>query len=253
MFQNYEYSFSIDGKSWIFVPTAASRAFGDKLQSRVLKRWTPPGYFFHFQPGGHVAAARVHLGSSLFVRLDLRRFYDSVTRTKIHRALCLCRFPHAFALKAACESTVSKSGKGRPYSLPFGFIQSPVLASLALATSYLGTALAATYHDGLALSVYMDDILVSGDNSATLAAAREKLEAAAARSGFEFHHGKSIGPAAALEVFNLALCHRNLEVSAARMADFETAILKADPATVAGILGYVGTVNAAQRDLLAAL
>lgn len=219
----------------------------------MLKRWRPPCYFFHFQPGGHVAATRVHLSSSLFVRLDLRRFYDTVTRTKIHRALCLCRFPRAFALKAACESTVSRSGKGKPYSLPFGFTQSPALASLALATSYLGTALAAIYHDGLAVSVYMDDVLVSGDDAAALASAREKLEVAAGRSGFEFHPAKSIGPVAALEVFNLALCHRNLEVSAARMADFEAAILKADPATVAGILGYVGTVNANQHGLLAAL
>ncbi len=163
------------------------------------------------------------------------------------------RFSHAFALKAACESTVSKSGKGTPYSLPFGFIQSPVLASLSLAMSYLGTALAATHHGSLALSVYMDDILISGDDASALSAVRSKLEAAAARSGFEFHPRKSVGPASALEVFNLTLSHLNLEVSATRLAEFEAAVLAGDPATVAGILGYVGTVNTDQRALLAGL
>jgi len=64
---------------------------------------------------------------------------------------------------------------------------------------------------------------------------------------------KSVGPAAALEVFNLALGHASLEVTAARLADFETAILAGHPATVAGILGYVGTVSGTQRSLLAAL
>ncbi|HEY3848559.1 MAG TPA: reverse transcriptase domain-containing protein [Acetobacteraceae bacterium] len=253
MLYNFEYSFPIEGKRRVFVPTLESRAFGETLCRRVLRRWTPPDYFFHFQRGGHVAATRVHLGSHLFVRLDLRRFYDSVTRTKVHRALCLCRFRHHFAWDAACQSTVRKSGRGAPFSLPFGFVQSPVLASLALGVSSLGTALAQTHHGGLALSVYMDDILISGHDAKALSAARSRLETAAAQSGFEFHPLKSFGPASALEVFNLALGHESLEVTASRLADFKTAILEGDPATVAGILGYVGTVNRAQRGLLAGL
>ncbi|GAN77860.1 reverse transcriptase [Acidisphaera rubrifaciens HS-AP3] len=113
--------------------------------------------------------------------------------------------------------------------------------------SYLGTALASLHHDHTSVSIYMDDILVSGDDVATLSAARLRLEAAAERSGFEFHPLKSVGPAPAVEVFNLDLCHHRLKVSPSRIADFEAAIVKGDPATVAGILGYVGTVNSEQR------
>ena len=223
-----------------------------KLQRRILGRWKPPDYFFQFRPGGHVAAARAHLGNSLFVRLDLKRFYDSVTRSKIHRALRFCAFSQRYAWESACQSTVSKSAGGS-YSLPFGFVQSPILASLALAHSGLCTALADARTSGLSLSVYVDDILLSAEGAPALAHARTTLEAAALVSGFEFHPGKSIGPSSALEVFNFELSHDSLSVCASRLADFESAIRAGDPATVAGILGYVGTANEAQREALTAL
>ncbi len=251
MLHNYEHSFTINGRQ-IFVPTAASRTFGVKLQRRILGRWTPPDHYFQFKPGGHVAAARAHLGNHLFVRLDLKRFYDSVTRSKIHRALRFCAFSQRYAWESACQSTVSK-GAGEPYSLPFGFVQSPILASLALAHSAVGAALADARASGLSVSVYVDDILLSAASAPALAHARTTLEAAALASRFEFHPGKSIGPSSALEVFNLELSHDSLSVCASRLADFEAAIRSGDPASVAGILGYVSTVNEAQRDSLAAV
>jgi hypothetical protein len=252
MLRNFEYSFSINGGRRIFLPTLQCRNFGERLHARVLRRWTPPDYFFHFQSGGHVAAAREHVCSRLFVLLDLQHFYGSITRTKIHRALRICGFKHKFAWEAACESTVSLTGSGGPFVLPFGFIQSPVLASLVLSVSHLGRALAAIHHGTLRVSVYMDDIIISGDNVPALEVAKSDLEKAARQSGFVFNPLKTFGPDAHLDVFNLSLSHNCLEVSSTRLADFATALRNSGAATTSGILGYVGSVNVAQYSTLAA-
>lgn len=254
-FDNYDHKFLVDGTRLIFVPTPAARMAGRKLQKQVLRRWTPPVYFYHFSEGGHVAAAKAHLKSHLFARLDIAKFFDHITRGRVHRALRRIGFKHGFAWDAACESTVSKSTTKKSYSLPFGFVQSPVLASLALATSALGAALAELHHGGMSLSVYMDDMLLSGDDGSALRMARCKLEAATEISRFEFNTLKSAGPECEIDVFNLVLSHDRLRVSPERFARFASAI--ADPtgdiAIIDGILGYVGTVNANQRLLLASV
>ena len=61
MLENYAYKFTDGSGRLIFVPTTDARKFGERLHRRILKqRWTPPGYFYHFNDGGHVAAARAH-------------------------------------------------------------------------------------------------------------------------------------------------------------------------------------------------
>jgi hypothetical protein len=147
---------------------------------------------------------------------------------------------------------VNKSDTIKSLSLPFGFVQSPILASVALSASALGLALAKLHGKGMRLSVFMDDILLSGDDTSTLAVARHDLEGAAIVSHFSFNRLKSSGPCAGLEVFNLSLSHGRLAVSATRLAEFEAALEVADAATADGILGYVGTVNSHQRAVLAA-
>jgi hypothetical protein len=251
LFENYDHRFIDDGGRLIFVPMVAARKFGMQLHKRILNRWAPPEYFCHFSEGGHVAAAKAHLPSRLFVRLDLARFFDSISRGRVHRSLRRIGFKHGFAWEAACQSTVSKGRKGAPYTLPFGFVQSPVLASLALTTSALGAALSGLHSGEVRLSVYMDDFILSGDDRSELAAARSSLEAAADVSGFHFNALKSAGPSAALEVFNLNLSHGDIAVTATRFAAFETALEVATAEEADGILGYVGTVNADQRSLLA--
>jgi hypothetical protein len=163
MLNNYKYSFTEGSGRLIFVPTLSSRSLGRKLHRDILRRWSPPDYFYHFKEGGHVAAARVHLTSGIFVRLDLHRFYDSITRSKVHRALRDIKFRQKDAWHISCQSTVSKNKIGGPFSLPFGFVQSPVLSSLVLSSSALGKTLSILYVSGIKLSVYMDDIIMSGD------------------------------------------------------------------------------------------
>ena len=253
MLFNYEYKFAEAKGRKIFVPTIDSRTFGEKLHRQILSRWPPPDYFYHFRDGGHVAAAKAHLASHLFLRLDLKAFYDAITRTKVHRALRSIGFSQKESWHIACQSTVSKDDGGQRFSLPFGFVQSPVLATLVLSGSALGKAVSHLNANAVRLSVYMDDILLSADDEAPLIVAKHALTLAAETSRFQFNALKTFGPAPAVEVFNIDLAHNSLSISPARMTEFEAAIKAGDPLTVEGILSYVGTVNASQRLALSLL
>ena len=100
---------------------------------------------------------RGRISKQIFRPPYLAKFFDSIVGAACTGHCGASRVKHGFAWDAACQSTVSKDGRGAPYSLPFGFVQSPVLASLALATSALGAALSKLHSGGLVLSVYMDD------------------------------------------------------------------------------------------------
>ncbi len=257
MLNNYDHKFEDDGGRLIFVPTKASRKFGDKLIERILKRWQPPAFYYHLQPGGHIAAAKAHLANNLFVRMDIQRFYDTVTRTKVHRSLRGIGFKQRHAFDAAQHSTVSKaaSGHGAPFSLPFGFVQSPMLATLALTSSSLGTAIWSIHSAGrITVSVYMDDILMSGACAADLEVAKAAIEAAAAMAEFVFNPKKASGPGPLITVFNLNIAQANMKLTPKRFAAFEANILTDLVGHVTGgILSYVSTVNAAQHSALADL
>ena len=254
MFENYDHKYQDTSGRLIFVPTKVSRDFGDKLISRILGRWRPPIFCYHLLPGGHIAAARVHLSNSLFVRMDIRRFYDTITRSKVHRSLQDIGFKHRHAYNAASRSTVSK-GSGTPYSLPFGFVQSPMLATVALMSSALGGAITGIHSVGVVtLSVYLDDIILSGERAADLAAAKATLENAALTAGFTFNLTKGSGPAPSVTAFNLNIRHGNMELTPARFALFASDILTyRDEFITGGILSYVSTVNDIQTSALAAL
>jgi len=253
MLYTYDQTFTTGSGRLIFVPIAYSRREGGVLRSRILHGWSPPDHFFHFMEGGHVAAARTHLENSSFVRLDLHKFYDSITRTKVHRALRSIGFRQKEAWHFACVSTVNKNKVLRCYSLPFGFVQSPILSSLVLFNSEIGKSLSNLRKGGIAVSVYMDDIVLSNNDDLSLESAKHTLELAAESSGFRFNISKSLGPVSELEVFNLHLSFRKLAVSATRMKEFAAAIAGGEPATIGGILGYVGTVNSDQKAALALL
>jgi Reverse transcriptase (RNA-dependent DNA polymerase) len=111
-----------------------------------------------------------------------------VSRAKIHRALRKLKYPHSIALEIATHSTVSQNAAKKDYcSLPFGFIQSPMLASLVLDGSMLGRTAFRLVKSGITLSIYMDDFIPSGRDEETLRLAREELEAAATLANFEFN------------------------------------------------------------------
>jgi hypothetical protein len=104
--ENYSEKFETETGRLIFVPNHKCRGLGKAVHKALLRKWSIPAYFFHFRRGGHVAAAKAHLRNTLFVHMDLHRFYHSVSRTKIHRTLRKFGYPQSSALKIAQWSTV---------------------------------------------------------------------------------------------------------------------------------------------------
>src|SRR5262245_45013433 len=131
--------FPLKPGKWVFVPTNETVKVGREIKKAVEKYWKKrPRYFYHLRAGGHIAALRSHLGNSTFVRLDITDFFGSINRSRITR----CLVPMVGFKKArewANASTVIDPGNPKRWIVPFGFVQSPILASLCLEQSALGS------------------------------------------------------------------------------------------------------------------
>jgi hypothetical protein len=126
--------FELKPGKWIFVPTPEMIAVGKEIKSAIEKRWSPPSYFYHLRRGGHVAALRAHLGNAAFLRLDIQDFFGSIGRSRVARCL-KSRFGYETAREWAHVSTVRDPSGAAGSIIPFGFVQSPIVASLCLAES----------------------------------------------------------------------------------------------------------------------
>ncbi|WP_257292862.1 hypothetical protein [Endozoicomonas sp. ONNA1] len=84
---------------------------------------------------------RSHTSGQFFVHLDIRQFFSSINRSRITRSL-KPRIGYERAREIAIASTVpAPNTDGSAYILPYGFVQSPILASICLRYSKLGTVL----------------------------------------------------------------------------------------------------------------
>jgi hypothetical protein len=183
--------------------------------------------------------------------LDISGFFDSVTRSKIYRALRGIGTDQRKAWETAQQSTVEKTPGN--FSLPYGFVQSPALASLALDRSALGRRmkeLARSNHTRL--SCYVDDVVLSGIEECAVDSGRLALIEAARLSNFVINTTKSQLPGPQITVFNIVLSNGEMALTADRMRQFESDLIPATPPAVAAILAYARSVNSAQADQLAA-
>lgn len=231
----------------VHVPTPFGAAAGARIVDRVSKRYKPAPIFFHIGArGGHVAALRAHLGSHFFSRFDLANFYGNVTRSKVARALKNLGFGQdAFAW--AFESVVVEGGKK---ILPQGFHQSPLLATLVLEQSELGITLSDLAKSGLRVTVYMDDIIVSGETEEAVAAASDRVQAAAAAANFPVSQSKLALTKSSLEAFNCDLVHGRMQIGKDRLDRFADQWLAGNGYVQAGITRYVTSVNEGDLDRL---
>src|ERR1700712_4044460 len=131
---------------WVFNPSPEARAEGAEIKAAVEKNWKAPAYYYHLRNGGHVAALRSHLASRFFVKLDLSDFFGSISRSRVSRTLKTF-YSHAVARQMATSSTVRHPDNPGRTILPYGFVQSPLLASLVLHKSSLGKFLEALSDD----------------------------------------------------------------------------------------------------------
>jgi Reverse transcriptase (RNA-dependent DNA polymerase) len=185
--------------------------------------------------------------------MDIQSFFDSVTRTKVHRVLKRLGIPHEDALEITRVSTVKRVAEPGRYSVPFGFVQSMVLASAALDWSQVGKHLRIGHRYHVKVSVYVEDILLSAEQEQHLDAYMADLLAAGDAAGYRFNASKTSPPGSVAEAFNIIVSGNDLRVSAPRMAAFEGVVRAGAPETAAAVLRYVRSVNRGQAERLGRL
>ena len=94
--------------------------WGRRCMLRCAVAGGPPRYFYHLRTGGHVGALSEHLHNLCFATLDISRFFDSVTRAKIHRALRSIGIAHDRAWEITQKSTVEKTLRQRDLAFRMG-------------------------------------------------------------------------------------------------------------------------------------
>lgn len=244
---NYSNKFQLKPGSWVFVPDAEARELGKDIVRWVRRRWRPPNYYYSYRKGGHVRAARVHIDSRYFVRIDIEKFYDNVTRTKISRSLKKIGFSYKDAFSIARDCVVRKPGS-LTLSLPFGFIQSPIISALVMDASAIGTVLKDIKKSGVIVTVYVDDIILSHPESTdALNEAYIKLISSVALSGFKINQSKSTQVVEHISAFNIDIKYGDIRVSQDRMNLFlERLSCASSDKVISGILSYIKSVNQTQ-------
>lgn len=242
------YRYQIAPGRWLFCPTESSRKLGRTICERVLEKWTPPRVYAHMHSGGHLSALRSHLGHRYFYRADLKDFFGSIGRSRVIRVLKPL-FGYRTALDYAADCVVKHPEHGR-FVLPHGFVQSPLLATLALHHSRLGAFIRRVKKSrGVQLSVYVDDILISADSESELASYSESLVDAAQKSGFPINEEKLQGPDATITAFNITVSQASMSITDERMNRFKAAVeMCSSEAQVRGIHEYIRSVSQEQFD-----
>jgi Reverse transcriptase (RNA-dependent DNA polymerase) len=247
--QNYSSRFKLPNGKWAYIqldePAEAARRHIDKIR----RLWRPPGHFFHLRKGGHVAALRRHQANRWYGKVDLSGFFNNVTRHRVTRSLKRIGYSYDDALNFAVASTVCVHQEARRFALPYGFVQSPLLASVALDKSDLGNCCRWLRFDDVEVTVYVDDIIVSASTENDVAAALSLIRSAAQNSQFPINEEKSTGPSTELQAFNIDLETHVMEIAALRYEQMCRDVLINGAGHVSqGIVSYVQSVNAEQAE-----
>lgn len=195
-------------------PLPALRELHERLAS-LLNRIEKPDYLYSGLRGrSHLSNGLAHLGARRLVKLDIQRFYPSITRDRIWRFFAdRMQCSNDVAALLARLSTLENSAPiGSPLSQILAFhVVHPMLDELA--------ALAAT--SGLRFSCYVDDLSFSGP-----AAGRKCLQEAeqiVRRHGYEPHDGRCYGPGTDRLVTGLLLTSRGPRVPPLHLRRIEEA------------------------------
>ncbi len=229
-FRNFEFSYRNKKGKPVFVPSERSYEIGWTIKTSVEELVPFPAYYMHLRPGGHVAALHRHRSQKYFARIDLRNFFYSISRARVVRSLRHVQLSgHQKYGKWSCVKNpyFEQGGEYSTYALPYGFVQSPILATLVLRYSALGDFLG-TLPNSVTVTVYLDDIAISSDNLDELRESFEVLESKAMESNFILNDEKKRAPAEYIELFNCDLAHDTTKVTDARIAEFFSA-LRSEP------------------------
>lgn len=246
----WDTKFELKPDTWVFVPTLDTAKAGKEIKRAVERVWKPPTNYFHLKAGGHVKALQAHLPNVVFAHLDIQNFFGSINKSRVTR--CLKEFfGYEEARRMANISTVMHPTT-KQWILPFGFVQSPILASLCLRKSSLGICIdKLTKKYGVEASVYVDDIILSCNDENALRKAMAELKLAAERANFDLNAKKEEGPSPTITAFNVQLSHLSLQVEPDRFAEFVASFNGTENECVRnGIRGYLNSINPRQVALL---
>ncbi|WP_186200411.1 reverse transcriptase domain-containing protein [Burkholderia gladioli] len=250
----WDSKFELKPGKWVFVPNGDTIALGVKIKDELRQRWKAPAYYYHLRQGGHVAALKAHLGQTCFIHVDIENFFQRINRSRVTRVL-KGMYSYAEARDIANLSTVRlPEDTEKRYILPYGFVQSTLLASICLRKSALGNYLKQlSTTDGIEVSVYVDDIIISLNDEALAEKILAEVKGFAEKSGFDLNQKKEQGPADKISAFNIELSQNSLHVLPERWHAFLDAMREdGNPHRHQAILGYVDSVNPAQAKLLQA-
>ncbi|OZB49581.1 MAG: hypothetical protein B7X60_00790 [Polynucleobacter sp. 39-45-136] len=240
--------FLLKPKKWVFVPSKQSKIIGKNICRLLRKHWDPPEYFYHLRNGGHVEALRAHEQNQYFSRLDIDNFFGSITRSRITRSLK--KFvSYKTAWDIAHQSTVKDPDCiSMRFMLPFGFIQSPLLASICLDQSFLGEFLKLlNKNPQLSLSVYMDDLVISSNDRDLLLSISADLKNAIVKSHWSSNEQKEDICKQLIMAFNIEISHQSTRISDPRMQEFKYSYKHAaNSNSKLGIVNYIRSVNPVQ-------
>lgn len=245
--KNYSAKIALGNNKFAYEQTAASRIEGERISHVIRSRWQIPSSYYHLRKGGHVAALKKHSGSHLFTRLDIERFFYQVNKTKILRCLKKIGLTFSDANDIAYASVIMENGKS---FLPYGFTQSPLIASLCLNFSSAGRFVQ-FLDKNIIVSIYVDDIILSTrSNERALREATRHLIERLHESHFPISSDKISICEKTVESFNVNLSNRNLSVTPDRIEQFKEQIRRSlsNPYALRGIEEYVSSINTTQAD-----
>lgn len=245
--KNYISKIPLGNNKFAFHQAQEYRRLGEALTSQILDLWNPPVIFYHMRNGGHVAALRKHMGSKVFSHLDVSRFFYRISKNKIIKSLKKIGFSFSEANDAAAHSVVVVDDS---YFLPYGFTQSPILASLCLFHSDAGKVLMRARRKFI-VSVYVDDIVISvheEDAGDDLRVFTEEVIKVFDGAGFPISAEKRQVAVEAINTFNVTLSHNFSEITKSRMEEFfyQVRISIDNEDSIRGISNYVHSINADQ-------
>ncbi len=215
-FLNYEYKYRRNGKP-VFAPNDRGRRIGNDIRCRLHGAIQFDPFYYHFRKGGHVAALHAHRDHDFFARLDLERYFYSISKSRVQRALSdsgVLRARHY-----AKWSCVRNPFDDPRYSLPYGFVQSPILATLVMMKSGAGEFLR-TIGPDVTVSVYMDDISLSSNDEGKLRQAFETARVRLEEASFIINASKVREPGQAMDLFNCDLRSGHTSVKMSRVEAF---------------------------------
>lgn len=247
--RNFTARIPLSADKWAYEQDESFALVARRHVARISAKWRPPIYFYHLRSGGHVAAVRHHLNSHFFAKIDLRRFFEQVTRNRIIKRLMGLGYSRLEAEDFAVASTIQCAPHRKKFVLPYGFLQSPLLASLDLDCTALGRQIAKLAHEGLCVSVYVDDIVVSGTEKLRTEQALADLRSAARQSNLEINDEKSLDVGTRMEAFNIEFGYGKMQISAERMGRFQQDILMfGNTQKALAIHSYIKSVNYDQAE-----